>query len=81
MSTRKPVQWGVKVGRSVRHLPNISNITQALLIADKIACGGQSAKHLVVYRHSDSEMWRSWIGDREQPTQLTLDLSGQEAAS
>lgn len=79
MSTkaRKSVQWGVKIGRTIRPLPKVRKVSDAYIYAAKFNTEPRAAKASVVYRNSDDELWRTWIGEHEQPTQLTLDLSMQ----
>ncbi|WP_433679979.1 hypothetical protein [Nocardia sp. CA-119907] len=71
MSARKPVQWGVLIGETVRSLPKARNVTDATLYASKLTTP-QGAKTPVVYRHSDDNMWRRWIDKAPVPTQLAL---------
>ncbi|MFI9506794.1 hypothetical protein [Nocardia sp. NPDC052566] len=70
MSTTKRTQWGVMVGRIIRPLPHATTAAEAHICAAKV----NAVKTVVVYRNSNREMWRTWIGEREQPTQLAFDL-------
>ncbi|QIS09390.1 hypothetical protein [Nocardia arthritidis] len=71
MKTR---QYGVKIGRNIRPLPNARNATDAAICASRHGGTGE-AKAIVVYRNSDRDLWRTWRGDQQVPTQLDLDLS------
>lgn len=78
MSTAgNPVQWGLLIGQAVRPLPNARNVTDALY-----ACNRKTTKRVkthVVYRDSESAMWRRWIEETPVPTQLAFDLHDKEA--
>ncbi|WP_433681202.1 hypothetical protein [Nocardia sp. CA-119907] len=78
-STRKPVQWGVLIGETVRALPTARNVTDATLFASKLK-PVRGAKTAVVYRDSKDEMWRRWIDEAPVPTQLAFDVFDQEAS-
>ncbi|MBF6334238.1 hypothetical protein [Nocardia transvalensis] len=75
--TTKRVQWGVKIGRTIRPLPYARGAADAAIYA--AALRNASTKAVVVYRNSEEGMWRSWNGEDELPTQLTLDLPRPES--
>jgi hypothetical protein len=79
MSGKKSVQWGVLIGETVRPLPNARNVTDATLYACNLTTGNRGVNAAVVYRDSDTEMWRHWIDERTVPTQLALDVFAKEA--
>ncbi|MFI9506200.1 hypothetical protein [Nocardia sp. NPDC052566] len=74
MTVNNRVQWGVMVGRVIRPLPHARTVADAMIYLCKVDAGASHSKVVVVYRNSDSDMWRTWIGEREQPTQLAFDL-------
>ncbi|MGW0247592.1 hypothetical protein ACWDYH_13235 [Nocardia goodfellowii] len=78
MSTKKRALWGVKVGLSVRPLPDARSLTDAKLFATKLKGVPKNAKTTVVYRYSTNDMWRTFNSRTEVPTQLELELPGQE---
>ncbi|MBF6174291.1 hypothetical protein [Nocardia blacklockiae] len=71
MSATEREQWGVLVRGSVRPLPVARNVTDATLYAAHLNTT-QRVKAIVVYRYSDSELWRRWIDNQPVPTQLVL---------
>jgi hypothetical protein len=79
MSTRTTVEWGVLIGETVRALPKARNVTDATLYACNLTTGKRRVTAVVVYRDSDSEMWRTWIDNTPVPTQFALDLFAEEA--
>ncbi|WP_328411935.1 hypothetical protein [Nocardia sp. NBC_00403] len=75
----KTVQWGVLIGEQVRSLPKARSVTAASLYACNLKTGKRGVKAVVVYRDSESEMWRRWIDEQPVPTQLTFDMLAKEA--
>ncbi|MGW0245378.1 hypothetical protein ACWDYH_01915 [Nocardia goodfellowii] len=78
MSAKKRAHWGVKVGRSVRPLPNARCLTDAQLFASQLKGVPKEAKPVVVYRYSANEMWRTFNGRTEVPTQLEFEWTSKE---
>ncbi|WP_280407991.1 hypothetical protein [Nocardia brasiliensis] len=78
MSTKNRAQWGAKIGRSVRPLPAARCLTDAKLFASQLKGIPKDARPVVVYRYSVNEMWRTFNGRTEVPTQLEFDWTSQE---
>ncbi len=70
--TRPPAQWGLLIGRAVRSLPQARNATDAALYACNLRAH-KRVKAVVVYRHSEGELWRRWMDRVPVPTQLSFD--------
>ncbi|GAB2699737.1 hypothetical protein [Nocardia thraciensis] len=72
MTTTEGVQWGVLVDRVVRPIPTARTAADAWIYV--AALKNRMTKKTVVYRNSDQDMWRTWLAEAEQPTQMSLDL-------
>ena len=60
--------WGLLVGETVHPLPKARGPADAYIAAAK-----DRRDTDVVYRYNASDPWRTFIGDKESPTQLEFD--------
>jgi hypothetical protein len=77
MTTKSRVQWGVMTARRITPLPAARTAADAWIYV--AALKNKTTKTTVVYRNSDQDMWRTWLAEEGQPTQLALDLPETDA--